>query len=151
MGVHRVTGVVAGLALGLLISGSAGAKELIKYKIVDEGIPKALTAKPGDPKAGRKAAINRKQGNCLACHKLPAPEQQFHGEVGPDLKGVAERLSEAEIRLRIVNPKVVNEETIMPSFYRNAGLHRVLKKWQGKTILSAQQVEDIVAYMKTLK
>jgi sulfur-oxidizing protein SoxX len=105
----------------------------------------------GDPANGRKIAINRKLGNCLACHVLPIPEQPFHGEVGPDLSGVGGNLSAGAIRLRIVNPKVVNPDTIMPAFYRNDGFERVLKKFQGKTMLSAQQVEDVVAYMMTLK
>jgi sulfur-oxidizing protein SoxX len=82
---------------------------------------------------------------------MPTPEQPYHGEVGPELNGVAGRLSEGEIRLRIVNPKYANPGTIMPAFYRNDGLHRVAKKWQGKTMLTAEEVEDVVAYMMTLK
>ncbi|MDP6705896.1 MAG: sulfur oxidation c-type cytochrome SoxX [Alphaproteobacteria bacterium] len=128
------------------------AKQLVKYTVVDESsIPKSLTGKTGDAKNGRKIAIHRKKGNCLACHEMPISEQPFHGQIGPDLKGVAERYSEGELRLRVVNPKIVNEASIMPSFYRNDGFHRVLKKFQGKTLLSAQEVEDVVAYLMTLK
>ena len=131
---------------------AAGAPKLSKYKIIDENsIPKSLTGKKGDPANGRKLAINRKKGNCLACHVMPIPEQSYHGKVGPDLNGVASRYDEGELRLRIVNPKVINEATIMPAFYRNDGFHRVLKKFNGKTIISAQDVEDIVAYLMTLK
>ena len=127
-------------------------KKLVKYKVVDDtSIPASLTGKPGDAKKGRKTAINRKKGNCLACHVLPIPEQPYHGLIGPDLNGVASRYTAGEIRLRIVDPKKVNEDTIMPSFYRNDGFHRVLKKFKGKTVLSAAEVEDIVAYMMTLK
>jgi sulfur-oxidizing protein SoxX len=130
----------------------AGENGIVAYKVVDgKSIPKSLTGKPGDPKKGRATAINRKKGNCLGCHKMPIPEQQFHGEVGPDLAGVASRLSEGEIRARIVNPKLANPETIMPAFYRTKGLHRVLKGFKGKTIISAQDVEDIIAYLQTLK
>jgi sulfur-oxidizing protein SoxX len=82
---------------------------------------------------------------------LPIPEQPFHGAVGPDLNGLASRMSAAEMRLRVVNSKVVNPDTIMPAFYRSDGFHRVLKKFQGTTILTAEQVEDIVAYLETLK
>ena len=139
-------------ALGLLISFGAGAEELVKFKIVGgDKIEKSLTGAPGDAARGRKVAINRKQGNCLGCHKMPIPEQPFHGLVGPDLGEVGSTLNESELRLRIVNSKVVNPDTIMPAFYQNEGLHRVMKKFQGKTILSAQQVEDVVAYLMTLK
>jgi len=82
---------------------------------------------------------------------MPIPEQQFHGNLGPSLVGVGERYDEGELRLRVVDAKVVNPDTTMPAFYRSSGLHRVLKKFQGKTILAAQDVEDIVAYLTTLK
>lgn len=142
----------AGAAL-LLASGlSLGAEGIAAYKVVNgNSIPNSLTGKPGDAKKGRATAINRKKGNCLGCHKMPIPEQQFHGEVGPDLAGVGSRMSEGELRARIVDPKLVNPETIMPSFYRTKGLHRVKKNFKDKTIISAADVEDIVAYLKTLK
>ena len=131
---------------------AAEPAKLVKYEVKDgTSIPKSLTGKPGDAKKGRELAIHRKKGNCLACHSLPIPEQSFHGDVGPDLKGVADRYSEGELRLRLVNPKVVNEDTIMPAFYKNDGLNRVMKKFKGKTVLAAQDVEDIVAYLVTLK
>lgn len=148
---------LAAMAIGVALSVSVGthaveAAELVKYKVVDEtSIPKSLTGKAGDPTNGRKLAINRKKGNCLACHVMPIPEQQFHGNLGPDLSGVAERYSAGELRLRLVDPKIVNEDTIMPSFYKNTGFTAVLKKFKGKTVISAQDVEDIVAYLKTLK
>jgi sulfur-oxidizing protein SoxX len=130
----------------------AASAELVKFTVVDgESIPTSLTGKPGDPVNGRKVAINRKLGNCLACHTLPAPEQQFHGVIGADLRGIASRYSQGELRLRIVNSKILNPESFMPAFYRNTGLTRVLKKWKGKTILKAQQVEDVLAYLATLK
>ena len=139
------------IALGLLLGTGAQAAELVAYQIADgDRIVGSLTGQPGDPANGRKLAINRKQGNCLACHVLPIPEQAFHGNVGPDLSEIASNMSEGEIRLRIVDPKIVNSATIMPAFYRNEGFERVLKKFQGKTMLSAQQVEDIVAYLMTL-
>jgi sulfur-oxidizing protein SoxX len=125
---------------------------LVPYTIVDDNsIPKSLTGKAGDPANGRKLAINRKKGNCLACHVMPIPEQQFHGETAPSLYGVGKRLSEGELRLQLVNSKVTNESTLMPSFYRTYGFNKVLKKFQGKSILEAQDVEDIVAYLMTLK
>jgi sulfur-oxidizing protein SoxX len=142
----------AAAAMAMFFGRGGAADELVKYEIVDESsIPKSLTGKPGDPVAGRQVAINRRLGNCLSCHKMPIPEQQFHGEVGPDLAGVAGRYEEGELRLRVVDPKAVNPDTIMPAFYRADGLHRVMKDFQGKTVLTAEQVEDVVAYMLTLK
>ncbi len=140
------------LALGLVAGSGAGAEELVAHRIVDDSrIDQSLTGAPGDAARGREVAFNTKQGNCLACHKMPIPEQQFHGDVGPDISEVGSALSEGELRLRIVNAKVLNPDTIMPAFYRNDSFQRVMKKFQGKTILSAQQVEDVVAYLLTLK
>ena len=130
----------------------AEGDQLVAYEVVDEAaIPQALTDQPGDPAKGREVAIHRKKGNCLACHVLPIPEQSFHGEIGPDLNGVASRYEAGELRLRVVDAKIVNPDTIMPAYYRADGLHRVADSFTGKTILSAQEVEDIVAYLQTLK
>jgi sulfur-oxidizing protein SoxX len=109
-----------------------------------------LTGKAGDPVAGKKLAVQRKKGNCLACHVMPIPEEQFHGEVGPDLSNVGSNYTEAELRMRLVDPKVLNPDTIMPAFLK-PGTHDVLKKFKGKTIIKAQDIEDIIAYLMTLK
>ncbi len=148
----RATIVAAAVVIlgGLTLSGVQAA-ELVKYKIANDAIAKSLTGKSGNAANGRKVAINRKLGNCLSCHTMPAPEQPFHGDIGPDLAGVGSRLSEGELRLRVVNSKAINAESFMPAFYRNTGLHRLQKQWVGKTIVSAQQVEDLIAYLKTLK
>ena len=154
----QITKTLAFVACGaaLLMAANAipraTAGETPAYRVVDENsIPKPLTDVKGDPVRGKKVAINRKQGNCLACHVMPIPDQQFHGEVGPDLSEVASAYSEGELRLRVVDPKVLNPDTIMPAFYRTEGLHRVMKNFQGKSVLTAQQVEDVVAYLMTLK
>ena len=150
LGVIRAA--VCGAAFTALIASGAAAEEFVAFKVVDnERIPESLTGKPGDPASGREVAINRKQGNCLACHKMPIPEQPFHGEVGPDLSTVGNTYNAGELRLRVVNPKIINPDTFMPAFYRPYGLHRVSKNFEGKTILTAQQVEDVVAYLQTLK
>ena len=152
LGMRTLAVAALGVALSLAVAGDAAAANLVKYKVVDDfSIPESLTGKPGDAKKGRALSINRKKGNCLACHVMPIPEQPYHGNIGPDLNGVGARYKAGELRLRVVDPKVVNEETIMPSFYRNTGYHRVLKKFVGKTVLNAQEVEDIVAYLQTLK
>lgn len=124
---------------------------LVSYTITDEvAINHSLTGKAGDPVKGRELAINRKKGNCLACHSMPIAEQSFHGETAPSLYGVANRLTAGELRMQIVNSKVTNEDTMMPSFYRVWGYNRQKEKFIGKTILSAQEVEDVVAYLMTL-
>lgn len=125
--------------------------EPIKLAVVDGAIPKPLTDKPGDPAAGRKAVIGRALGNCLACHQMSAlKDEDFHGEFGPPLDGVAQRYNEGQLRLLIANPKLMFPETTMPAFYRNDGFTRVRGPFIGKPILTAQQVEDVVAYLKTL-
>ena len=103
---------------------------------------------PGDPARGRLAVIGK--GNCLACHHLPIPEEPDHGDIGPDLSNVGSRLGTAELTARIKDPKTINPDTIMPSFFK-ADLHRVAKKWEGQTILTSQDVADVVAYLLTLK
>jgi sulfur-oxidizing protein SoxX len=139
------------LCAGQNTGSAAEMAKLVAYKVVDHGIPKSLTGKAGNAVEGRKVAIHRQKGNCLACHVMPIPEQQFHGEIGPDLAGVGSRYKEAELRLRVVDPKVLNEDTIMPAFYKVNGLHEVHKNFKGKSVLSAQEVEDVVAYLMTLK
>ena len=142
------------LTLALGVSGVAAAADrsgTVEVAAMTE-IAKPLTDKPGDPAAGKAAFLNRKLGNCLACHAVKAlAKEPFHGNIGPALDGVADRYNAAELRLRLVNPKALNPDTIMPAFYKKEGLHRVMKKFQGKTILSAQQVEDVIAYLATLK
>jgi len=154
----KTLAIIAVSAVGLL-STSVSAQEMktltpamAKAKIVGgTNIPVSLTGKPGDPVNGKKIAINRKKGNCLACHNLPIADQPFHGNAGPELHGIGSRYTAAEFRLRLVNPKVINPNTFMPAFYRDYDFERVLKKFQGKTILSAQEVEDVIAYLVSIK
>lgn len=139
-------------AAQVMASPAALADGLARYRVVDgRAIPESLTGRPGDPQKGAVVASSRTQGNCLACHKLPMPQEKLQGNVGPDLKDVAGRLSEGEIRLRVVNPKLVDPETAMPAYYRTEGLTRVRKDLVGKPILTAEQIEDVVAYLVELK
>ncbi len=118
----------------------------------DGQVMASLTNVAGDPAAGKKYFTNRKLGNCLACHvNDDASEQSFHGEVGPELNGAGSRWDEAQLRGLVVNSKKTFEDSIMPSFYRAKNGARTMEKFAGKTILSAQQVEDVVAYLITLK
>lgn len=154
--IRLAAGIISGAAL-LLLADPAAAQDirdanLTPYTVKDYAIEKSLTGKPGDPAKGRQLAITSGQGNCVICHKLPIPEVAFRiGNVGPDLTEVGGRLTPAEIRMRIVNPKLLNQETIMPAYYRVTGLNRVDKKAQGKPMLTAEQVEDLVAYLSALK
>ena len=90
-------------------------------------------------------------GLCLLCHSGPFPEERFQGDLAPDLSGVGARLSAGQIRLRIVDSSRVNPNTIMPAYFRTEGLQRVPPAHRGKTVLTAQQIEDVVAFLATLK
>lgn len=148
----RMKPLLGAVAALTIVAASAGADDLVKYEVVDLSIPKSLTGKPGDAASGEKLFVSRTLGNCLSCHQVTALEKHpYHGEIGPSLDGVAERYTEGQLRMQVVNAKVINPDTIMPGFYRVDGLHRVLKKFAGKPILEAQQVEDVVAYLQTLK
>jgi sulfur-oxidizing protein SoxX len=116
-------------------------------------LPERLTDKSGDAKEGAKVVIGRRLGNCLSCHEISTlREEEFHGDVGPPLDGVAARWSTAALRMIVVNAKMVfGGETVMPAFYRTDGLNRVRPEYAGKPILTAQQVEDVVAFLATLK
>jgi sulfur-oxidizing protein SoxX len=116
-------------------------------------IPAPLTGKPGDASEGVKAVTGRRLGNCLSCHEISTlRSEEFHGDVGPSLDGVAGRWDAATLRMIVVNAKMVfGPETVMPAFYRVEGLNRVRPEFAGKPILTAQQVEDVVAFLATLK
>ncbi|MDQ2992520.1 MAG: sulfur oxidation c-type cytochrome SoxX, partial [Candidatus Eremiobacteraeota bacterium] len=116
------------------------------YRVVSDGIPVSLTGHPGDPAEGRKVVEDRKLGNCLSCHAFPIAAED-PGNIGPDLHGVGMRLSPAELRLRVVNMKVLDPQTIMPAYYRVTGLRDVGTAFAEKPILTAQQVEDVVAFL----
>jgi sulfur-oxidizing protein SoxX len=110
-----------------------------------------LTGAQGDPVRGRAIVADRQVGLCLLCHSGPIPEERFQGDLAPSLAGAGARWSEGQLRLRIADPAKMNPKTIMPSYYRTEGLDRVAPSFRGKTILSAQQIEDVVAYLTTLK
>lgn len=138
----------------LMCASVASAAEVAPQQVAfaDGAVMAPLTAVAGDPVEGRKVFANRKLGNCLACHtNADLSEQSFHGEVGPPMDGVADRWSVAELRGIVSNSKMMFEGTIMPAFYVDTGYTRPLDKFAGKSILSAQQVEDVVAYLLTLK
>ena len=120
------------------------------YGLQGDAIDQPLTTIPGDPERGRETLIGR-DGNCLLCHAVPETGMRFMGNLAPPLTGVASRLSAGQMRLRIVDAMRVNPNTIMPSYHRIDGLNQVAEQWRGKPILSGQQIEDVVAYLLTLR
>jgi L-cysteine S-thiosulfotransferase len=116
----------------------------------NDSIPASLTGARGDAARGRAIIANRQVGLCLLCHTGPFPEERFQGNLAPDLRNAA-RLTEGEIRLRLVDPGRVNPQTIMPAYYRTEGLTGVAPAYRGKPVLTAEQIEDVIAYLITLK
>lgn len=143
------------LAVAILTAAVAAtgvsAEPLVEYRIEGDAIPEPLTATPGNPARGRQLVRDMGHVTCLICHALPIPEEPDQGAVGPSLSDIASRASIGQIRLRLVDPKALNPQTIMPSYYRVAGLTRVEAPYRDRTIYSAQQVEDVVAYLASLK
>lgn len=140
-------------AMLALASGAADASadELRPYTVVDHAIPASLTGAPGDATRGQAIVVNRQVGLCLLCHSGPFPGERFQGDLAPDLKGAGARWSEGELRLRIVDARRLNPDTIMPPYYVVDGMNRVAPALRGKPLLTAEQIEDVVAYLKTLK
>jgi sulfur-oxidizing protein SoxX len=124
---------------------------LVSYQIINGALPTSLTNQRGDAKRGRNIILDRERGDCIVCHAMPLPDRQFHGTVGPPLDGVGNRYSAGELRLRLVDPKALNPQTVMPAYYKTKDLYRVLERYRGKPILTAQEIEDVVAYLLTLK
>jgi len=148
-------GAGAGVALLAALSGTPDCAladaALRPYMIVGDAIPTSLTGSGGDPVRGREIVVNRQVGLCLLCHSGPFPEQKFQGTMAPDLKGAGARSSEGQLRLRIVDASRIKPDTIMPPYYRVDGLERVAPSFQGKPILTAEQIEDVIAFLLTLR
>ena len=129
------------IAMGCMVGAAHGS----------DRIPDSLTGAKGDPARGRAIVANRQVGLCLLCHRGPFPEERFQGNLATDLTGVGNRLSEGQLRLRLVDPGRINPATIMPAYHRTQGLVRVAPVYRGKPILSAEQIEDVVAFLATLR
>lgn len=122
------------------------------WKASNFAIENPIGNKQGNAERGKQVAMARKKGNCIACHMLPIEDAEFPGQIGPPLVAVGARYNPAQLRLRIANQQLVNPATIMPPYYIDpAELHNVKKKFRGKTILTAQEVEDVVVYLSSLK
>jgi sulfur-oxidizing protein SoxX len=141
------------IALSALCAGSiaVNAQEPLRpFVVQDDSIPASLTGERGDPARGRAIVINR-QYTCLLCHSGPFPDERFQGDLSPDLSGAGLRWSEGQLRLRLVDASRLNPDTIMPSYYKINGLAHVGANWKDKPILTATQIEDVVAYLATLR
>jgi sulfur-oxidizing protein SoxX len=130
----------AALALAAVATGA----------LASDAMPASLTGAKGDPVRGRAIVASRQAGLCLLCHSGPFPEEPSQGELAPDLRSAAS-LTEGQIRQRIVDSRKANPGSIMPAYFRAEGLARVAPAYRGRTILSAEQVEDVVAYLMTLR
>jgi sulfur-oxidizing protein SoxX len=143
--------VASAALLAGLAAGARAADGLRPYTVVGDAIPDSLTGARGDAERGRGIVVNRQVGLCLLCHTGPFPEEKFQGTLAPDLTGTGARWSEGQLRLRIVDASRLNPDTIMPPYYRIDGLTRVAPAFQGKPVLTAEQIEDVVAYLATLR
>ena len=146
----RWTAYLAGACLVAIGIDPANAQASRSYSVVGDAIPTSLTGMAGDAARGRALVVER-SSTCILCHSGPFPEQRFQGDLAPSLAGAGNRWSEGELRLRLVDASRLNAATIMPSYYQLDGLNRVGPAWRGKSILSAEQIEDILAYLVTLR
>jgi len=124
---------------------------VVSYRVEGGAIGRPLGGLPGDAARGRAVLFDAERGNCTICHVVPAPDQRFHGNVGPSLAGVGSRLSAGQIRLRLVDGTRLNPATVMPSYHRVEGLRRVAAQFQGRPVLTAQEIEDVVTFLTTLR
>jgi len=156
MGIARAQPILGTFVLGILIIVSAGvasaqSPDLQPYEVVGDAIPMPLTDRPGDPARGRAIVASRQVGLCLLCHAGPFPEEKFQGNLAPDLAGAGSRWTDGQLRLRLVDARRINPATIMPPYYRVDDLTRVGASWRGKPVLTAEQIEDVVAFLATLR
>ncbi len=148
---HIASGVVLLAVLAATAPAAGAQEELRQLAVVGDAIPQSLTGAKGDTARGRAIVASRQVGLCLLCHSGPFPEERLQGTMAPDLQGAGSRWSEGQLRLRIVDAARLNPETIMPPYYRIAGLNRVAPSFRGRPVLSAEQIEDVVAYLATLR
>jgi L-cysteine S-thiosulfotransferase len=147
----RAIAVLSVASAMVTVAANGAAESLARFRVVGDAIPDAIGGAVGNAERGRGLILRRESANCVLCHAVPEPGVRFSGTIGPPLAGVARALSAAQIRLRVVDSTRVNAATVMPSYYRVDGLDRVAGAYRGKPILDAEQVEDIVAYLSTLK
>ena len=149
--ISKLAFMVAVFAAGVIVT-TVHADPYIPWQMENFAIESPLGGLKGNAQRGRQIVIDSHKGSCLACHEMPIPEESFHGNIGPSLIGVATRLTKGQIRLRVVDEKQINPDTIMPGYYRHPKHFTLVSyEYEGKTFLTAQEVEDVVAYLLTLK
>ena len=142
------------LAVALTAAGApaAAAEAGVRaYAVAGDSVPDSLTGEPGDPARGRAIVADRRAGLCLLCHSGPFPEERFQGTLAPDLAGAGARWTEGQLRLRVVDSRRLDPGTIMPAYYRVEGLTRVGAVWRDRPVLGGQEIEDVVAFLATLR
>ena len=140
---------MAGLLLIWAIQ-PAHAASAVSGAVLGDAIAASLTGQPGDVAKGRALVASRQLGLCLLCHAGPLPEERFQGNLAPDLAGAGSRWSEGQLRLRLVDARRLNPDSIMPAYFQTEGLSRVAPALRGQPLLNAQQIEDVVAFLRTL-
>ena len=149
---EAIVAAAAALLMWGEVSHAAPNDEALQpHRVVGDAIPEPLTGTGGDPVAGRAIVVDRRLGACLLCHTGPFAEGRFQGTLAPDLSGAGSRWSAGQLRLRMVDATRLNPDTIMPAYYRVDDLSRVGRAWLGRPILTAQQIEDVVAFLTTLR
>ena len=118
---------------------------------VGDSIVNPLTSSPGDAVKGRAIVASRQVGLCLLCHSGPFPEERFQGNLAPDLIASVGQSTPAQLRARLVDPSRLKPASIMPAYYRTSGLSRVAPKFVDQTILTGQEIEDVVAFLVSLQ
>lgn len=137
--------------LALLLCATTASAEVARFRVTGDAIEAPLVAAPASAARGEAIVKNRETANCLICHAIPDPRERFMGDVGPSLAGVGARLTPGQIRLRLVDPTRLNPEAIMPAYHRTDGLTRVDARHAGRPVLTAMEIEDVVAYLARLK
>ncbi len=141
-----------GLGAALLaLPALSPAAALEPFAVVGDAISAPLGGLTGDGQRGAALVRDRERGNCLICHQGTDPSEPFQGSIGPPLAGVGARLDAGQIRLRLVDASLVNPLTVMPPYFRTENLHDVAPAFRGKPALSAQEIEDVVSYLATLR
>ncbi|MBL8311072.1 MAG: sulfur oxidation c-type cytochrome SoxX [Burkholderiales bacterium] len=139
----------AAVAGRLALCAAAGASTVAATP--GDGIAEPLTTTAASAERGRALVANRQQSLCVLCHQVPLPEVRFQGDISTNLAGAGARWSAAQMRLRLVNPRALNPDSIMPAYFTTAPRSRVGVAWRDKPILDAQQIEDVIAWLQTLR